>query len=122
MKRILVADDEPDIIDILRFRFKKWGYDMIAVVNGQEALDQARAIRPDMILLDFRMPILSGEEVCFAIKSDPAIQHIPVMIMTASQEKIQVKSKQANGADETILKPFKLEELHQKIKSLLKED
>lgn len=119
MKRILVADDEPDIIDILRFRFKKWGYEMIEAVNGQEALDAVKKLRPDLVLLDFRMPVFSGEEVCQQIKNDPELRNIPVIIMTASQEKIRTQIKNAYGADDTILKPFKPEDLLEKITKYL---
>lgn len=122
MKHILVADDEQDIIAILAFRFKKWGYRMTAASDGQQALDKAREAAPDLILLDFRMPILSGGDVCRLLKSDPKLKHIPVMIMTASSERAGVISALEFGADDGIVKPFEAGELLQKIKTLLKEN
>ncbi len=122
MKHILVADDEQDIIDILGFRFKKWGYRMTAVGDGQLVLSKAQELKPDLVLLDLRMPILGGGEACRLLKNDPGLRHIPVMIMTASSEKKGSISAREFGADDAIVKPFEAAELLKKIKNLLKEN
>lgn len=119
MKKILITDDEPDILKVVQFRLKKMGYEIIIATNGQEGLDRARELKPDLVLLDFSMPFLNGDEVCRAIKADPNIMHIPVILMTASTKKVQEEHFMKVGADESILKPFEPEELLQKIKKLI---
>ncbi len=71
MGRILIVDDEPDLIKVTTFRLKKMGYDVVAGVTGQEALDLILSERPDVVLLDLRLPVIDGLEVCKRLKADP---------------------------------------------------
>ncbi|MFT5207895.1 MAG: CheY-like chemotaxis protein [Candidatus Omnitrophota bacterium] len=118
MKRILIVDDELDVLKVVHFRLIKMGYEVVIAENGQEGLDKARELKPDLILMDLSMPFIRGDELCRRIKADPATQHIPVIIMTASI-KGAADDLTATGADEKILKPFDPEDLAEKIKKLI---
>ena len=120
MKKILIADDEPDIVKILQFRLKGQGYEVIIAVNGQEALDMAGKVNPDLILLDVSMPFLKGDEVCQKIKADEALKHIPVLLMTASTRIANEESVLQLGAQGFILKPFETEEFLETVGKFLK--
>jgi len=85
-QRILVADDEPYLVKIIRMRLELAGFEVITVTNGQDALDEVKAIKPDLVVLDWLLPKLSGGEVCSAIKHDNAIRNIPIIVYTASTE------------------------------------
>lgn len=118
MKKILIVDDELDVLKVVQFRLVKLNYEVVTAENGQEGLDRARELKPDLILTDLSMPYIRGDELCRRIKADPATQHIPVIIMTASIKGAADNSTIA-GADEKILKPFEPEKLIEKIKKLL---
>ena len=114
-KKILVVDDEPDLLRVATFRLKKAGYEVFFAVDGQQALDSTKEYKPDLILLDLLLPDISGEEVCKRIKADVELERIPVIIFTAITDKIDEKSKSC-GADDYLIKPFAIEELLGKIK------
>lgn len=118
MKRILIVDDELDILKVVRFRLIKMGYEILTAENGQEGLDQVKKFKPDLILADFSMPLMKGDELCRRIKSDSVTQHIPVIIMTASTRGAD-DALHLIGADDKILKPFEPEELFTKINKLI---
>jgi DNA-binding response OmpR family regulator len=118
-KRILITDDEQDIVKVVKYRLIKKGFEVIVAVNGQEGVDTARAVMPDLILLDYRMPILNGDEVCRELKKDESTKHIPIILMTASIENILIDNIRTMGADDYILKPFEPEDLMEKIERLL---
>ena len=118
-KRILITDDEPDIVKVVKFRLIKMGYEVTIATNGKEGLEMARLTKPDLVLLDFRMPFLNGDEVCKEIKKDESIKHIPVILMTASIQNALEEDVLKMGADDFILKPFEPEELLKKINKLI---
>lgn len=117
--KILLVDDEPDILTVTTFRLKKAGYEVITAVNGQEALDKAKTARPDMILLDLLLPIMNGYEVCKKIKSDDTLKKIPVVLFTASTVDTIEKKLEGSGADDCVIKPFEPEVLLAKIKKFI---
>lgn len=117
-KKILVVDDESDILKIVTMRLSKMGYDSIIAHNGQEAIDLARCEKPDLILMDCQMPVLNGLEACRQIKSDRQLNHIPLILMTATPGVIQEDVMKAK-ADAFIKKPFEDGELPAKILQLL---
>jgi DNA-binding response OmpR family regulator len=117
-KKILIVDDEPDLLRVACFRLKKSGYQVISAVNGRDALELASKESPDLILLDVRLPLMEGPDVCACIKKDDKIKHIPVILFTASTQNINEKVA-ACGAQGYILKPFSAEELLAKIKELI---
>jgi len=118
-KRILVVDDEVDLVETVRFSLELEGYDVLVAYNGEEALNQARKENPDLILLDLMLPKLDGYKVCRLLKFDERYKHIPVLMLTA---KIQEKDKSTGmetGANEYITKPFEMDELMKKVKGYL---
>ena len=119
MTKILIAEDERDIRDLVTFTLKFAGYDVVAVTNGAEAVESAAAEKPDLIILDGRMPIMSGYEACAKIKMDPQVKHIPVVFLSAKGQEAEIQAGMNAGAVEYILKPFATEELITKIKELL---
>ena len=117
-KKILFVDDEPDVMRVALFRLKKAGYEVATAVNGQEALDLVQQIIPDLLLIDIRIPIFTGLEVCKKVKSDEKLKHIPVILFTASVQDMDIKVKEV-GADGYLLKPFNPEQLLEKVKKFL---
>jgi len=117
-KRILVVDNEPDLLKIVVFRLKKSGYEILTARDGQEALDLLEKNRPDLILLDLILPRVSGYDVCRRIKADDMLRHIPIIGFTASTYKIQEKFKDM-GVEGYLIKPFELEELLEKIRKFI---
>ncbi len=117
-KRILLVEDEPDLIKLTVFRLKKAGYEVITATDGGQGLETADRQRPDLILLDLGLPVIDGYEVCRRLKSDEKLKDIPVLIMTASIERIKDKVKEI-GADGFVLKPFEPQDLLSAIKKFL---
>lgn len=117
-KRILIVDDEPDILKIAVFRLKKSGYEILTAIDGQGGLDSAKKDTPDLILLDLILPRMTGDEVCRRIKADDKLRHIPVILFTASIVEIQEKLKDS-GAEDYLIKPFEPEELLEKIRKFI---
>src|SRR4030066_2396459 len=118
-KKILVVDDEVDLVETVRFPLEMEGYHVLVSYNGEDALNQARKENPDLILLDLILPKLDGYKVCRLLKFDEHYKHIPILMMTAkSQEKDKLMGKET-GANEYITKPFDMEELKEKIKAYL---
>ncbi len=105
-KKILFVDDEPMISKIMQTRLRANHFDVETASNGQEALDKAKSVQPDLILLDILMPVMDGYEVCRRLKSDPLTCLIPVIMFTACQDEEFVRKAMKNGAEEVINKPF----------------
>jgi DNA-binding response OmpR family regulator len=119
-KRILVVDDEVDLVETVRFSLELDGWDVLVAYNGEEGLNQARKENPDLILLDLMLPKLDGYKVCRLLKFDERYKHIPILMLTAkTQEKDKIIGKET-GADEYITKPFDMDELIKKVKNYLK--
>ncbi len=119
-KRILIADDEPDVLKVLQFRLSRRGYGVILAANGQEALEKVSQTNPDLVILDFRMPLLDGFEVCKRIKENESLKRIPVIILSASTDGISEEKLLAVHADGGIIKPFEPEDLFRTVERFLK--
>jgi DNA-binding response OmpR family regulator len=120
-KKILVVDDEVDLVKTIQFSLELGGYEVLVSYNGEDALNEARKENPDLILLDIMLPKLDGYKVCRLLKFDEQYKHIPILMMTAkTQEKDKLMGKET-GANEYITKPFDIEELMEKIKEYLKQ-
>lgn len=120
-KKILIVDDEIDLVDTVRFPLEIEGYGVLVAYNGEDALNQARKENPDLILLDLMLPKLDGYKVCRLLKFDERYKHIPILMLTAkSQEKDKVIGMET-GADEYITKPFDIDYLMRKVKEYLNE-
>jgi len=118
-KKILIVDDEVDLVETIRFPLEGEGFNVLASYDGEDALNQARKENPDLILLDVMLPKLNGYKVCRLLKFDERYKHIPILMLTAkTQEKDKTLGKET-GADEYITKPFDIEELLVKVKSYL---
>jgi len=117
---ILVADDEDAIVSMLRDALHGVDYDVVVAHNGEEALEQLRRRPPDLVLLDVQMPKMSGYDVCRQIKSDVFLRHIPVMLLTAQTGTTSKVTGLEQGADDYLTKPFEMEELMARIKTLLR--
>ena len=118
-KRILIADDEPNIVISLEFLLKREGYDVIVAQNGAEALVRIRAERPDMAILDVMMPLRNGFEVCQELRQDPEFMDLRIMMLTAKGRDTEVSKGLALGADVYMTKPFSTRELVAKVKALM---
>jgi DNA-binding response OmpR family regulator len=121
MGRILIAEDEKDIRDLINFTLSFAGHDVTATSNGEEAYEKAREILPDLILLDVRMPRMNGYEACEKIKTDEMTKDIPVIFLSAKGQEAEVNTGLAVGAKEYILKPFAPDQLAERVKSILAE-
>jgi DNA-binding response OmpR family regulator len=121
-KKILVIDDEPELVKAITVRLQASGYEVIFAYDGQEGIDKAEEIKPDLILLDIIMPKKDGWEVCKNLKSNPTTKGIPILICTASGQRDLEKRCTAAGADEVIKKPFETAELLELVNKLLRGD
>jgi DNA-binding response OmpR family regulator len=119
MRKILVVDDEPSIVRPLAFILKKNGYKVITAANGEEGLNIAQTEKPDLIFLDVMMPRKNGYEVCQELKSDPDLQHIYVIILTARGVELDEEEKKRINADEYMSKPFSPIKVVEKVNAVL---
>jgi len=117
--KILVVDDEVDLVETLRFPLEIEGFDVLVSYNGEDALNKARKENPDLILLDLMLPKLDGYKVCRLLKFDERYKHIPILMLTAKTQQKDKLMGQETGADEYITKPFEIDELMKKIKAYL---
>jgi len=117
--KILVVDDEPDQLELIDIHLTAAGFDVLSTGSGAEALQQARALRPQLILLDVMLPGLDGLEVCKLLRRDPATSSIPIVMLTARAMEIDRVLGLELGADDYITKPFSVRELVLRVKKLL---
>lgn len=117
---ILVADDEDSMVLLLREALQHASYEVMVAHNGQEAIDQLRKNPPDLVLLDVKMPKMSGYDVCRQIKSDVFMRHIPVMLLTAQAGTDSKVTGLEQGADDYLTKPFDMAELIARVRTLLR--
>ncbi|PIQ88623.1 MAG: hypothetical protein COV72_07370 [Candidatus Omnitrophica bacterium CG11_big_fil_rev_8_21_14_0_20_42_13] len=116
-KKILVIDDEQDVLKAVEFRLKKEGYDVFSAADGKQGFDMLKAISPNLVLLDLRLPEVDGYELCKAMNADDALKNIPLILFTAS-DPAHIKDNFGElGADDYIIKPFEYSELSTKIKN-----
>ncbi|HTK68160.1 MAG TPA: response regulator [Candidatus Eisenbacteria bacterium] len=118
--RILVVDDEPDLIRVLEFGLKASGYAVEVAADGQEGLKKAREIKPDVILLDLMLPKLDGYKVCRLLKFDDRFKHIPIIILSARTQEGDQTLALEMGANRFVTKPYDFTEILGYIETLLK--
>jgi two-component system, OmpR family, phosphate regulon response regulator PhoB len=118
--RILVIEDEPDLQKILDYNLRKVGHDVVQALRGNDGLEQARRIRPDLILLDLMLPDLQGTEICKILKSNPETKDIPVIMLTAKGEEIDRVLGFELGVEDYVVKPFSVRELILRIQVILR--
>jgi len=119
VKKILIADDEPNIVISLEFLLKREGYEVVVAHNGVQALERIREQRPDMAILDVMMPQRNGFEVCQDLRQDPEFKDLRIMMLTAKGRDTEVSKGLALGADVYMTKPFATKELIAKVKALI---
>lgn len=119
MPKILIAEDEQDILELITFTLQFGGYEVIPTSNGEDALEMARKEQPDLVLLDVRMPRMSGYEVCTQVKADRDINHIPVVFLSAKGQEAEIKTGFDTGAIDYILKPFAPDHLLKRLDEIL---
>ncbi|MEW5830589.1 MAG: response regulator [Chloroflexota bacterium] len=119
MTKILIAEDEPDIRDLIAFTLRFAGYEVVTAANGKEAVDLAPNEMPDLILMDVRMPIMTGYDACKLFKADPALKHVPVVFLSAKGQETEIQAGLEAGAEEYLLKPFGPSELTESIRRIL---
>ena len=118
-KKVLIADDEPNIVMSLQFLMEHEGYEVRTVADGEEALQALREFRPDLVLLDVMMPKKNGYEICQAIRASPELAGIKVVMLTAKGRDIDAEKGVALGADSYVTKPFATKELVARVKAML---
>jgi DNA-binding response OmpR family regulator len=118
-KKILIVDDEPDILRLASLRLKKLGYDVIMAIDGKKALDVIRSEKPDLVLLDLLLPVMNGTDVCKKTKNDEKLKHIPIVLFTAHSDSMTAERAGKFGADDYVVKPLAPEELVDKIEDVL---
>ena len=119
MTVVLVADDDADIRDLVAFKLEQAGLEVVAVGDGEAALEQARARQPELAVLDISMPGLSGIDVCRMLRADPTTSGIMIIMLTARVQEHDVEGGFSAGADDYVTKPFSPRELVSRIQALL---
>lgn len=117
--RILIIEDEPHILLSLEFLLERAGYETASAADGDEGLAQIRRLRPDVVLLDIMMPRRNGYEVCRAVKADPDLSPIPVIIISAKGQEVEVLRGLELGAAAYVTKPFGNAEILEAIRAVL---
>lgn len=118
-KRILLVDDEKDLVETLTYRLEANNYEVIPAYDGQEGLNKAKSEKPDLIILDLMLPKMNGYEVCQLLKFDEKYKHIPIIMFTARTQESDKKTGLEVGTNAYITKPFEAQVLLSKIKELL---
>ncbi len=119
MAKILIAEDEPDIRELVTFTLRFSGYEVVAAANGEEAVQLAARELPDLILMDVRMPRLTGYDACRLIKADPDLRDIPVVFLSAKGQESEIQAGLNAGAEEYLLKPFAPHQLTDRVRAIL---
>lgn len=110
-KKVLVVDDDEEVISFVEMTLKEAGYEVYVARNGQQGLDLARSARPDLLLLDLAMPVMHGYEVCQAIRSDPSFNDMKIVVTSGKSYPVDIKNAKDAGADHYMVKPYGLDQL-----------
>jgi two-component system alkaline phosphatase synthesis response regulator PhoP len=121
MAKILVAEDEKDIRELIFFSLNHQGFEVSVAVDGEDAVEKALELRPDLIIMDVRMPRMTGYEACAKIKGIEELKEIPVVMLSAKGQEAEIQTGLNVGAYEYILKPFAPDELIQRVKQILQD-
>ncbi len=121
MVKILVAEDERDIRELIAFTLRFAGFEVELARNGEEAVKKAPQVRPDLILMDVRMPRMTGYQACEVLKEMPEMQDVPIIFLSAKGQESEIQQGLQVGATDYILKPFAPDELTRQVKRILRE-
>jgi two-component system phosphate regulon response regulator PhoB len=119
-ERILIVDDEPDLLELVRFNLCQAGFDVETATGGQEGLEKARRRRPDLVVLDLMLPDVPGTEVCRRLRTDAELAGVPILMLTARSEEIDRVVGLELGADDYVTKPFSPRELVLRTRAILR--
>lgn len=119
MAKILIAEDERDIRDLVAFTLRFAGHEVFTAANGEEAVDLAPQVNPDLILMDVRMPRMTGYEACRAMKANHDLKDIPVVFLSAKGQESEIQQGLDVGAEAYLLKPFAPDHLTTRVKEIL---
>jgi DNA-binding response OmpR family regulator len=118
--RILVVDDEPDLVELVRFNLSQAGFQVETAATGREALDRLHASPPDLVVLDLMLPDVSGNEICRQIRADQGLAELPIVMLTAKSEELDRVVGFELGADDYVPKPFSPRELTLRVRAVLR--
>lgn len=118
--KVLVIEDEPDILEVIQYNLEREGHKVLACRNGEQGLSRIRTDNPDLVILDLMLPGMDGVEVCRQVKSDPVTRAIPIIMVTAKSEESDIVLGLGIGADDYITKPFSPRELIARVKVVLR--
>jgi DNA-binding response OmpR family regulator len=121
-RKVLIVDDEPNILMALEFLFKRSGYEVRLARDGGEAMKEAEAWRPDLMLLDIMMPVKNGYEVCQSVRERPEFSAMKIVMLSAKGSEAEISKGLSLGADRYVTKPFSTQELLATIDQLLRPD
>jgi len=119
MAKILIAEDERDIRDLVAFTLRFAGYEVFTASNGEEAVELAPKVNPDLVLMDVRMPRMTGYEACKVLKANADLRDIPVVFLSAKGQESEIQQGLEAGAEEYLLKPFAPDQLTNRVKAIL---
>ena len=119
-ERILVVDDEEDLLDLVQYNLSKNGYQVFCVMTGEDALKAAKKEHPDLIILDLMLPGIDGLEICKILKNDASLKNIPIVMLTAKGEEADVVTGLELGADDYVAKPFSPRILLARVRAVLR--
>lgn len=119
-KRILIAEDEPNIVISLEFLLKQAGHDVSVARDGDEALRLSREARPDLVVLDIMLPRVDGFEVCRRMRADPLLRDTRILFLTARGRETEIARGLGSGADAYMTKPFATRDLLTAVAELLR--
>jgi len=120
MKRVLLIEDDPDIVELLRYNLEKEGFEVEGVSDGETGLRVLREHTPDLLILDLMLPRLSGLEICKATRNDATLENLPIIMLTARGEEADRVVGLELGADDYVTKPFSVREMTARVKALLR--
>lgn len=119
-KKVLVVDDEPDIVELVSYNLKKEGFQVFSAPDGEEALAKIKKETVDFLILDLMLPGLQGMELCRILRNDPKMKHLPIIMLTAKGEEVDRILGLEIGADDYVAKPFSPRELVARVKAVLR--
>ena len=120
MSKILIVDDEQDIVELVSYNLEKEGFKTVKAFDGEAALKMVKLQKPDLIILDLMLPKMNGLDVCRAIRRNPETLSLPIIMLTAKTDEVDKIIGLENGADDYITKPFSIKELIARVRSILR--
>ena len=120
MAKILIAEDEHDIRELVAFKLRFAGHEVATTANGDEAVQMALQIIPDLILMDVRMPRMTGYDACRTMKADPVLKDIPIVFLSAKGQESEIAAGLEAGAEAYLLKPFAPDQLTERVNGILR--